>query len=72
MDSDRAKTELLTSHFRFALDQLCGHYAEAGDIDGLLDIQRTAEAAVDVARARIRPAMRYGAPSFLTVRMPTE
>jgi hypothetical protein len=58
MNADRAKTELLMSHFRHVLDQLCGHCAEVGDMDGLQDIQRTAEAAVDVALARIKPAMR--------------
>jgi hypothetical protein len=55
MNADIAKTELLTSHFRHALDQLCGHSAEVGDMDGLADVRRMVEAAVDDALVRIKP-----------------
>ena len=32
MNAESAKTELRMSHFRHALDQLSGHYAEVGDV----------------------------------------
>jgi hypothetical protein len=52
MNAESVKTELLMSHFRHALDQLSGHYAELGDIDALADVRRVVEAAVDDARVR--------------------
>ena len=57
-----AKTEILKNPFWHALDQLVSHYAQGGDTEGLLDIRRVAEAAVDAVLARIKPCRRVGQP----------
>lgn len=58
MNATEAKTELIVSHYLHALNQACDHFRDLGDVDGLQDIRRTADSAVDVALQQVRPARR--------------
>lgn len=58
MDTMTAKTELVVSHYLHALNQVCDHFRDLGDVDGLMDIRRAAEATVDTALQRVRPVHR--------------
>jgi hypothetical protein len=55
MDSQSAKNELVISNYLYALDSACLHFKNLGDLEGLLDIRRAAETAVDAALQRLRP-----------------
>lgn len=60
MDAATARTELLISTFTTSLHQLCNHIADAGDIEGLVDIRNMVDEYVDEALLVLQPVRRFG------------